>query len=136
VTVAELHEKYAALEALRVARRAAPTGPPPLDELRALARRFPGALRELERLSLAEISARKEQLAEVLAGVPEPLWAAAQRRYHDELRAALTGRPLAPRGRGGLTAWATARVAGALGLEHRACRALLFPWTARVDDEG
>ncbi len=130
----ELREKYATLEALRVARRAHTPGSRsevPREALRALAARFPGALRELERLPLALITARHAELAEVARGLaPEPLWAEAQRRYHRTLRRALAVNRAAPRrspaGRLGL--WAVQQVAESLEIELGACRALLFPW--------
>lgn len=126
---AALREKYAALEALRRARLSAPNDEPPIDALRALSRRFPGALRELERMPLPTIVARGEVLDEVLAGTRgEPLWSVAQRSYHDALARALAGAPSPERGKERLTVWATARVAEALAIDVATCRALLFPW--------
>jgi hypothetical protein len=63
---------------------------PPRDELRSLARQFPGALRELDRLPLPLIEARLRELEQVLAEGCEPaLWMRLQVSYHGFMRATL-----------------------------------------------
>jgi len=83
--------------------------------LRALAREFPGALRELDTLPLDEIDRRARDLSEAALGRSEPeawmIWMAA---YHATMRAALLVRtrlikrvPLEAEGR--VAAWAAER---------------------------
>lgn len=63
---------------------------PPRDELRSLARQFPGALRELDRLPLPTIEARLRELERVLDEGSEPaLWMRLQVSYHGFMRATL-----------------------------------------------
>lgn len=58
--------------------------------MRALAERFPGALRELHEWPLADLEARLAVLEAASRGeVEEPSWALLQWSYHDGLRAAL-----------------------------------------------
>lgn len=151
--VTELREKYTSLERLRRARRLEPERAPPLDEIRALAHRFPGALRELERLPLEVVIERGRELDNVLVGAAqEPLWAMAQRCFHAQLRGALevkrgllqpgvtpafpqdaepfllcAAEVARPPGRK-LTTWIIRRVAEELGVHQEECRRLLFPW--------
>lgn len=140
MTLADLIEKHATLIALRARRAEAPDAPPPRDALRALAERFPGALRELERLPPETLRRRMEELDRATrTGASPPRWAEAQRAYHLALREALAERaksrepataapmPHVP-GRGAMVAWAIARTATELGITHAECRALLFPW--------
>ncbi len=87
--VEELREKFVILEELRDARALDPGGDVPREALRALAHRFPGALREIERVPREVLKARRETLDRVLRGEDEPRWAVAQRRFHAELRGAL-----------------------------------------------
>ncbi len=134
-----LLEKYVELLALRRVRRDAPEAPPPLPRLRALAARFPGALRELERLPMDLLEERARELEGVVAGlVEEPRWARAQRLYHAGLTRALAARAAGPQGRTrepgsmsrpGLTARVVEVVALELGVTSARCRSLLFPWT-------
>ncbi|MBL9112942.1 MAG: hypothetical protein JNM74_26885 [Myxococcales bacterium] len=141
MTLADLIEKHASMLALRARRAEAPDAPPPRDELRALAERFPGALRELERLPPETLRGRMEELEETrCAGAPLPTWAKAQRAYHVALREALVARagrrgaerPSTRRpggeARGSMVEWAIARAAAEVGLTNEGCRALLFPW--------
>ena len=159
--ISELRDKYVELEALRVERREAThegRRAVPVARLRELSARYPGALRELERLPLADLVARREELERAAHGLaPEPEWSRAQRLYHAWLAEALRARR-ATRSReadrppgevvdadaerrlgacarelqrppgGRLGAVIVTRVAEALGLETRACRSLLFPW--------
>ena len=89
VDVEELREKFVILEALRDARALDPRGEVPRLALRDLARRFPGALREIERVPRDVLKARREALDHVVRGNDEPRWALAQRHFHAELRGAL-----------------------------------------------
>jgi AcrR family transcriptional regulator len=144
MTFADLIEKYATILALRARREEAPEAPPPREELRALAERFPGALRELERLPPETVRRRMAELDQALrAGEEPPTWAFAQRSYHVALREALDARarrrdperawaapgPADP-GRGPMVTWAIERAATELGLTTGGCRALVFPWEA------
>jgi hypothetical protein len=81
-----LVDKYERLLRLRTV----PTAVPPRDELRSLARQFPGALRELDRLPLERIEARLRAVQRVLAEAGEPeAWMQIQVSYHGYMRAAL-----------------------------------------------
>jgi hypothetical protein len=83
--------KYARLLALRDT-HAATGAVAPRAELRALAERFPGALRELDRLPRAVLEARAEALRTALAtGVTAP-WMGYQWAFHGALRGALVVR--------------------------------------------
>lgn len=63
---------------------------PPRDELRSLARQFPGSLRELDRLPLPAIHQRLAALEQVVADGAEPaLWMRLQVSYHGIMRATL-----------------------------------------------
>ena len=97
-----LAEKYRALGAMR--RRELEGLPPEEDaRYRALARQFPGALKELDQLELTEIDRREQALARAAAGGEIARWMAVVHRYHAILRELLeTRRRLALRGiRGG-----------------------------------
>lgn len=85
----ELREKFVILEELRDARSLDPRGDVPRGALRALAHRFPGALREIERVPRDVLKARREALDRVARGEDEPRWSIAQRLFHAELRGAL-----------------------------------------------
>lgn len=81
-----LVDKYTRLLRLRSVADALP----PRAELRSLARQFPGALRELDRLPLPLIEARLRELEQVLAEGREPaLWMRLQVSYHGFMRATL-----------------------------------------------
>ncbi len=83
-----LADKYATLADLR--RRHAEGETSPTDgSLRKLARAFPGALRELDRLPLAEIDARESALRDAARGGLLAPWMAWLHGYHGSLRAAL-----------------------------------------------
>lgn len=58
-------------------------------ELLALARQFPGALRELDTLPHAEIEQRREALRAALRGDPPAPWMTWMIAYHATMRAAL-----------------------------------------------
>lgn len=61
----------------------------PAPALRALAREFPGSLRELDGLTLDQINARKDALERALAGAEQEPWMELMSRYHRLTRAAL-----------------------------------------------
>lgn len=83
-----LVEKYRAISRLR-ARAACDTRAEAHAQMRELARRFPGALRELDCLSDAQISTRLAALeASLVRGAPER-WMLLQASYHGYMRAAL-----------------------------------------------
>lgn len=90
--VAVLREKYREIKRLRtidaehVARGHAHD---PKPEMAALARRFPGSLRELDELPMAQIDARLAALDGALAEQSVPEWAALQVAYHGTYRFAL-----------------------------------------------
>lgn len=96
VTRDDLLRKYLALEAMR----ASPAGPG-ARALRALVREFPGALRELDALTPAEIASRVAALTPCRALDEAPPWAARIAGYHGLMRVTLAvkrliaGRPLA-----------------------------------------
>jgi hypothetical protein len=104
-----LHRKYTALIALR--RRKDQGQPAPSRaELRELARDFPGCLRELDTLGLAELERRAAALAAAAAGGAREPWMAWISAYHLLMRAALQVKRKvtrgAPLGDGELTALA------------------------------
>jgi len=68
----------------------------PREQMASLARRFPGALREIDERPIDDISARLHELREASAGRREvPAWAQLQSAYHGAMRAFLRVRPLA-----------------------------------------
>jgi hypothetical protein len=83
-----LARKYDTLADLR-ARREMGGGVAPRGELLALAREFPGALRELDTLPIAEIQLRREALAAALGGDSPARWITWMIAYHATMRAAL-----------------------------------------------
>ena len=93
-----LRDKYLEMRALRVAHDAGDEDDP-RPRMRALARRFPGALREIDELPLERIDARLTALDAALAGrAPLPDWAETLIAYHGWMRVALRlKRELAPR---------------------------------------
>lgn len=97
-----LRDKYRELHALRLEHARGETNAPEL-RMRALARRFPGALRELDELPLPLIEERLRALDEALAHGP-PFsawpWIGLQVGYHAWMRAALRVKRLS-RGRRG-----------------------------------
>lgn len=86
--IAPLLHKYDTLAALRAARaRGEPV--PEKAVFKALAAEHPGALHELDRLSLAEIGARREALRAALSTGEVAPWMTAMACYHALYRAAL-----------------------------------------------
>ena len=84
----DLARKYDALADLRQ-RRDEGGGVAPRGELLALAREFPGALRELDTLPRAEIERRRGELRAALLGDPIAPWMTWLIAYHATMRAAL-----------------------------------------------
>lgn len=84
VSAADLQRKYAQILALRRA-----SEPASRDVLRALAREFPGALRELDALPLDEVTGRVEALAGVVDLHEGPAWARWLAAYHGLMRLTL-----------------------------------------------
>ena len=84
----DLRSKYEEILRLRVAHEA-PDEPDPRAAMSKLANRFPGALREIDELPLAELRARIDALAATEAGAPPAPWMMAMTRYHALLRGAL-----------------------------------------------
>jgi hypothetical protein len=83
-----LARKYDTLADLRN-RREAGGGVAPRGELLALAREFPGALRELDTLPRAEIERRREEIRAALLGNAVAPWMTWLIAYHATMRAAL-----------------------------------------------
>jgi hypothetical protein len=104
-----LLRKYEALHALRVQNTPEQA---PADGLAAIAREFPGALRALDLLPMAELTARRDELSATLCGGREPsAWMQCELVFHGYMRAALRIRALLrARGNGDLPGHA-----GALG---------------------
>ena len=93
-----LHAKYVTLESLRRAReRGEPI--PEKAVFQALAAELPGALHELDRLPMSEITARRLALESALDGGPVAPWMPAMALYHALYRAALYTKARLPRGR-------------------------------------
>ncbi len=87
-----LSAKYVEILALRDAHTAGSDPPDVRVRLRALADRYPGALRELDRSDRAVLVARLAALDDVLAGAPLEPWMLATDRVHRWLRVALRRR--------------------------------------------
>jgi hypothetical protein len=68
--------------------------------LRALAREFPGSLRELDTLTVGEIERRERVLLAAAAGGPAEPWMAWMVAYHRTMRAALLVKAKLVRARG------------------------------------
>jgi hypothetical protein len=91
-----LHSKYQTLRGLRLEVRVEA----PRAQLFALARQFPGALRELDQLPMELLESRLAAIERALAGdQPVETWMRLQIRYHGFMRAVLRIRRLS-RGRG------------------------------------
>lgn len=124
-----LSAKYAEILALRDAHTAGSDPPDVRERLRALASRFPGALRELDRSDRAAIVARLDALDAVLCGAPLAPWMLATDRVHRWLRVALRRRHVF-RGRmvgGRIVPVIAATVAAELGLSVSEVTDLLDP---------
>lgn len=83
-----LREKYREMKRLRVAHAAGEDGDP-RPAMRALAARFPGALREIDELPMELIDARLAAVEGAMAGAEPEGWMIALGRYHAWMRLAL-----------------------------------------------
>lgn len=121
--LARLTRLYVALGELRRAKlRGEP--PPSPEVFRALAREFPGSLRELELIPLDALDARVTELLAAQAGGPTPPWARVQARFQHVVRDLLaTGGRAGPGARVSLRA--VERVAEELALPEEEVLALL-----------
>jgi hypothetical protein len=81
---AALEDKYTELVALRRAPADLPRSEA-MARMRALATRFPGALRELDRAELRELERRKDALSSLGPAAPTP-WMLASHAFHRALR--------------------------------------------------
>lgn len=130
MTLARLREKYRQMRALRAA-----SGDPEREALRALAREFPGALAEIDRLPPEVLEARIEaldRLCEVpVAANAQPAWVRGWLLAHPALRGAL----LAKAWLGGRrTADAATRAAFAAEVPTLPYPEDARPWIARLDE--
>jgi hypothetical protein len=90
VELERLRKKYESILELRMKRHAAPSSDVPQAELRDLAHEFPGALRDLDLLRLADIHDRIEALvAAELDPVNMKPWMIAELTFYDAMRGAL-----------------------------------------------
>lgn len=80
--VRDLLRKYQTILALRQGR----TEVAPKATLQALAAEFPGALRELDRISMELLEMRIVELEQVVAGGPDRTWMRVQNAFHALLR--------------------------------------------------
>lgn len=88
-TAEMLRAKYRELRRLRD-EDAAERASDPKPEMAKLAARFPGALRQIDRLPRSVIEARLAELDACIArGAPAPRWACLEVAYHGRLRATL-----------------------------------------------
>ncbi len=123
-----LAEKYSTLAEMR---RSDARGEPhrPDAFYRALAARFPGALKELDRLPLEEIDRRVRELGRVLGGGEASAWMIAVGAYHARLRELLAakrrGEAACEGERCSIVALATEHAAAASGLDPTEVRVLL-----------
>ncbi len=113
----ELLPKYEELLALRRLHDAG-DAQDPRPRMRALASRFPGALRELDALSTPELERRRAEVAIAATGAgPTPTWIGVTARYHADLAGALADRrsSAVPRGSGRVSIDVLAAMARQLG---------------------
>ena len=82
----DLREKYVRLRELRASKA---HREPDREELRAISRRWPGSLAEIDRLSPDVLDQRIVALDAAIAGAEPPLWARAWILAHRRLRGAL-----------------------------------------------
>ena len=87
--VTELLQKYSTMRAMRLRAKTHPEEAPKA-QMAALARRFPGALREIDQLPMHEIEFRIEVLQRARDdGASMPPWGELQWGYHSTMRASL-----------------------------------------------
>jgi hypothetical protein len=82
----DLREKYLLMRGLRASKA---HREPEREELRAISRRWPGALAEIDRLAPDVLERRIRELDVAIAGGEPPLWARAWILAHRRLRGAL-----------------------------------------------
>lgn len=123
-----LGDKYTEILALRDAHARGEDPPDVRMRMRALAARFPGALRELDRMPREVIV---ERLAALARGERAP-WMDAIDRYHRWLRVGLRRPRLLPRSGGRLVPAVVDRVGAELGLTPVEVEALLGLATRRA----
>lgn len=106
--------------------------------LKALAARFPGALRELDTRTMDSLETRLRELEGALAGADAPGWASVQIRFHGWLRVALRMRTEGVVDVASARAWVTTYVPADAGdplreaLDEAALTTLLAPPDGRV----
>jgi len=141
--VVALRDKYRQMRHMREL-DAAGASPDPRREMAELARRFPGALRELDELPMHEIERRLSVLESVIdAGSSAPDWVRLQIGYHGLMRAALRIKRWFSRGEPGdadalLLELAVRYVPAAdepplASFDHAALRAILEPADGRLN---
>jgi len=121
---ADLRAKY---EEMRELRRTDDGSYDPLPRMRSLAARFPGALREIDTLTLDEIEHRSEALTNAERDPSHAMpWMKAQSRFHELVRDALA----TTRERNWLDA-VYVRLAGELATTPDEVKALVFSPSSR-----
>lgn len=98
----------------------------PRTRLRALARAFPGSLRELDSIPMEELVRRWAHLVAVESGAPPEPWVALSARYHALLRETLAGRAGRGEARGRPTIAALDALRRETGVDIARLRAVLF----------
>ena len=136
--LAELAEKYRTLAEMR---RRELAGHPPREDAhyRAIARKYPGALKELDQLELDEIDRRERALALAARTGEVALWMRVVHAYHGFLRAALKVKLVYRRekkaGKGAMSNAALALLAtdeAGFPITESEIEELLLPGTCRV----
>jgi hypothetical protein len=90
--LAELLHKYERMLGMRLADEAHPGGDP-RREMKTLAARFPGSLREIDELPLEAIRGRIDELSRCIAGGAQPApWMFATAKFHELTRGALAAK--------------------------------------------
>jgi len=133
-TLAALEEKYALLEQLRAEREqaaaeglgrfAGEAAERRRERMRAVAGRFPGALRELDVLTAAQLRHRREVVQAVRAGAPSPRWLEATALLHRWLKEAPQPAVRPAGGRRMPEVWR--QVGAALGVDAAAAERLVY----------
>ncbi|MFK7990857.1 MAG: hypothetical protein AB8I08_32860 [Sandaracinaceae bacterium] len=96
-----LLEKYRELHRLRVG----DDGGQPVERMREVAARWPGALREIDELPMSALEARITALERAQAGGPTPTWATPVSQFHGLMRACLAVKRHAGRDTDRALAW-------------------------------
>jgi hypothetical protein len=89
IDLGALERKYRVLSELRARREAGEGQPTARERLRALAREFPGCLRELDTLGAPELQRRARAAEAAARGGAREAWMDWIRAYHEVMRAAL-----------------------------------------------